>query len=377
MTRDIYIMENRKTRLVSKGRSKSLDYNIYIDESGNTGNIEVCEDLSWNFKDQKHFALGAFYIEEEKADTVRQGITEILHNYDIGLGTENELKSKAKYKFKIDLFDKLTKFLIDNKVGSYFDISDKKYKVVMNITEYCVYPYYLHNFLGHRTDRINMANFLYKSLTQDQIKDYIDICQGIYGDDEIVGKLVKYLVGLKNHFDINKQNSESIVAAINYIQNYKSNEVKVDNLLPVKDFNNKGKKESFLPNVDAFNNLVGSISNLRIGNNSRVNIYHDDQKQFSDVLLYWSNEMGINRKLMTFCDSKDDVLIQTSDFYTGNILRLYRKIIESNYLKREERDLLKILKPLFYNCNIVACNYDQKRFFDTCGIKTRMTPIPF
>ena len=41
-----------------------MNYNIYLDESGNTGNIELKENLQWNYGNQPYFALGSFYIEE-------------------------------------------------------------------------------------------------------------------------------------------------------------------------------------------------------------------------------------------------------------------------------------------------------------------------
>lgn len=357
-----------------------MDYNIYIDESGNTGNIEVCEDLTWNFKNQTHFALGAFYLAQDKVGCMEKDVINILHKHDIKLGTEIELKSKANYKFKNELLEEITKILLNNGSGFYFDIADKKFKVIMNIVEYCVYPYYIYDFIANRNDKVVVANFLYRTITQEQLKHYIDLCQCTNNKDRIVDELIEYLSLLVEHFNKNNHKSDSILNTIKYVNDHKSYNLKVENLLPIKDYNNKGTKESFLPNVDAFNNLVGTISKLKLGSNDCVSIYHDEQKQFSEVLLYWSSileEYGVNKKTMKFCVSRDSILIQIADFCTGNIIRLFRKIIEKPYLEKNDRDLIKTIKPLLYNCNIVAPVYVQERFFETCGIKFTKTPLPF
>ncbi len=36
-----------------------MNYRIYIDESGNTGNVEINRNLNWNFGIQTRFVLGA------------------------------------------------------------------------------------------------------------------------------------------------------------------------------------------------------------------------------------------------------------------------------------------------------------------------------
>lgn len=74
---------------------------------------------------------------------------------------------------------------------------------------------------------------------------------------------------------------------------------------------------------------------------------------------------------------KKDVVIQVVDFFTGNILRLYKEIISTSYMNRKNRELVKKIKPLLENCNIVASNYEQMRFFEQCNIKYRKAPLPF
>ncbi|MCI8643925.1 MAG: DUF3800 domain-containing protein [Lachnospiraceae bacterium] len=103
----------------------------------------------------------------------------------------------------------------------------------------------------------------------------------------------------------------------------------IEIILLIKDYNNKGTKESFLPNVDAYNNLVSQISQFNLTYMGSIYIHHDEQKQFSQVLSDWSETLkakGCNIRNVEFCDSKGDLLIQVCDLITGNILRLYKEI---------------------------------------------------
>lgn len=352
-----------------------MNYNIYMDESGNTGNIELHGDLTWNYGNQTHFALGAFYIREDIANILEEILKNILHKYDKKLGTEQELKSKANYVYKNKLFEEITDVLIKNKIGFYFDIANKKYKVVMTLVSYCIYPYYINDFT--RTQCIDMANFLFDRLPLEEIYVFIVMCQSQHDSKKCVNELIDFLKRLNVFLISNKKNS--IDRVIDIVENYNSYRLKVENLFPIKDFNNKGTKESFLPNVDAFNNLLASIYKLRLKQDDNINIYHDEQRQFSNVLEKWVNNLhdfDINIRKINFVDSKQEILIQIADFYTGNIVRLYRKIVEYKCLNRDDRELIKILKPLLENCNIVSSKSEQKEFFDKCGMKMMKSPIP-
>lgn len=364
-----------------KHQNKKMNYNIYLDESGNTGNIEIKDNLEWNYGNQPYFALGAFYIEAEKATQIEQDIIRILHEFNPELGTEKELKSKAKYAFKNELLKKVTDYLIAQKTDFYFDVANKKYKVIMNIVEYCVYPHYvaIENML-ERNAKVDAANYLYKTLPEDIIKFYIDLCQDTKDEKEKIEQLMDFLKNLETLCKCNRQITDSIRCVLDFVRNYKIHGLKEEHLFPVKDFNNKGTKESFLPNVDAYNNIIGSIGKLRINRCDTINIYHDEQKQFSEVLTAWTEELkarGIQINKLEFHVSKDSILVQIADFYTGNIARIFKKIADYSFLEREDRELLKILKPLLDKCNIVAPNNEQDEFFNKCGLHKYKSPIPF
>lgn len=353
-----------------------MNYNVYLDESGNTGNIEINDDLEWNFKNQKYFALGAVYIEESSVKRVEEKIFEILHKYDSKLGTENELKSRAKYKYRNDLFKELTGMLLKNQADFYFDISNKKYKIMMKLVQYATYPYYMYDMYWNRNEKIEVANCLYETLSNETIKKYIDICQKEY-NEESIEELLKLLFILKAQY---KGENNPISFVIKYVKDYKDQKLDVNKLFPIKDYNNKGSKEAFLPNVDAYLNLINTIVKLKINKDDFISIYHDEQKQFSSVLKTWTKSLkddSLNINQIKFVNSKKTILIQISDFYTGNIVRLYRKIVNSENLTLQDKELIKILDPLFEKINVVAPSSEIQTFFEKCGLKYVKSQIPF
>lgn len=366
-----------------------MNYHIYIDESGNTGNIEINENLIWNYGMQTHFALGAIYVAENSLKDLKEKIQEILHKYDPELGDKKELKSKAKYKFKEKLYEDLIDILVSNDVGFLFDIANKKYKVIMNMVDYCIYPYYfyesMNEILEFRQEKINVTTDLYNRMEEKDIKKFIDLCQYMGDEEDIINLFLDYLYSLRDFYISSKSKENvkiqnNINKVINFIISGNYKKLSIKNLLPVKDYNNKGSKESFLPNVDAYNNLIGQISQFGLSYLDSIYIHHDEQKQFSQVLFDWSDvlrEKGCNINKVEFCDSKDDIIIQLSDFFTGNILRLYKEISSKTFLNRNDRELISLLKPLLRKCNIVASNYEQHNFIDQCKLRYSKTPIPF
>lgn len=357
-----------------------MKYNIYIDESGNTGNIRIDEANQWNFNVQKYFSLGAIIVKADYADNLENEFREILLRYMPGLGDNTELKAKKDYKFTTELLFDISNLLEKYSACTMFDISNKKYKVIMQIVEYYVYPYYSFGWdiSAMREKRIIAATNIYNSLPDVEIKKYMDICENsLYTNGEIIEKLLLFLDNLKGYID--KSLYGNIDETKEKIQNYKQYNLEIENLLPIKDYTNRGKKLSFLPNTDAFTNLILQIASFQAPKSSNLDIYHDEQKQFSNVIQDWANNLkarGVNIDNIKFISSTNNSLIQMTDFLTGNILKLYEDIVDNAYANKRNRDKIKILKTLLKSCNIVSTRAEQAIFFDTCGINYVRTPMP-
>lgn len=369
-----------------KGKNE-MKFRMYVDESGNTGEPQIRKG-KWNYGDQRYFGLGSIMVKEEDEKELSNKTLEVLQKYDPKLGTENELKSQGKYLFKIELLCDLINLFQDYDYFAFFDISNKKFKVICYMVEYCVYPYYIYAQLltqeKHRTKRINAANALYYNLDESQIERFDCLIRKKNEELDKRKDFLDFLEVLMNELYQKKQKElvEGIGSAINFIKD--SPGMPLSNLIPVEDYNNSGKSNFFLPNIDALNNIVAQQAIKRLSYNDAISIIHDEQLQFSNSLTKWidyQRDQGLKVQIDAFMDSKNSVILQTTDFFLGMIIRLFQKIIERRPLSRNDREAMKILKPLVSsansNCNIVSVQSEQAEFFRAFGVKAVRTTIPY
>lgn len=235
-----------------------MEYLIFMDESGNTGDIKFNQDIQrWNFAEQPHFALGAVYFENEdgRKNEIENDILAILQKYNPKLGTEVELKAKLTNHYSTDLLKDLVAYFQKENIKIFVDITNKKYKVMNYIVDYCVYPYYVY------TDRVSFrekckaaSKYLYHNLSDELMVEWYNIC---YANEHIRNKMMDFSKKIETIIRQNKLFSDVDFTQIrDKIQ--KLNET---NLVPLKSHTNKGKNICFLPNEDAFLNIIGTIYN--------------------------------------------------------------------------------------------------------------------
>lgn len=362
-----------------------MNYHIYMDESGNTGEPRYKTDKQvWNWGDQEYFGLCGVEIPEEVEASVRTGLREILQFFDPALGIDKEWKSTANSLFNRELMEKVIHLLAQNKGRIYVDITNKKFKIVHYFVDYCVFPYYLspNPTIDKRQERIEMANKIYNSWDDQLFARFVDLCHtGPEADDNFDA----FLIFLRDaeKFLTKKNYIQNLSAVINRVENSESYGLTRKNLMPIMDYDNRGNPLCFSPNVDAYLNIAATMANRQSRSPSSIHIFHDDQKQFVPALEHWTQNLreqsGLTLDVFTPLDSKD-LLIQLSDFIVGKILRVYRDIVSSNDHKRETRELMKVIKPIVAkNCNVVSNRYEQLRFYSAFGLQTCLTriPIPF
>ncbi|MGL4914325.1 MAG: DUF3800 domain-containing protein [Romboutsia sp.] len=351
-----------------------MKYSLFLDESFNTGEPKYSNG-KWNFYRQPYFVLGSYSIKDNCIEKFKKEFKDILQKYNNKLGTEVELKSTANYKFKKELLADMIKLIDKYEIDVYIDISNKKYKVVMYLVEYCIYPYYMYNKKNLRTQCKIIADYIYNNLDENKLGEFIELCN----NNENISDLNKFLNNLKVCIGDSKI-QEKIKEVILHIENYEEKNLQIKNLYPVKDFNNKGTVTSFLPNLDAYNNIIASQSTLLFKSYNKISIYHDTQDQFSNCIKKWTeimkDDFNINNiNNIEFIDSKDEVLIQFIDYITGNIRICFSNIINNSHSK-DDREIIGILKPLLTRCNIVSVKSEQEKFFYKLGIRYRNTSVP-
>ena len=357
-----------------------MKYNIYLDESGNTGDIKI-KDGKWNWGNQPYFALGSICIEANKEKEFYNDLEESLNSFQAGLGTETELKGKKNYKFKKELACSIVDILKKYNARISIDISNKKFKIATNITNYCIYPYYIHNKNNEymRYKSVNAANIVY-NIDEEILEEFINLCYSDEDENIIKSNFINFLERLSKSIS-DKEINNSIAMVKEYIENHEQRGLSFNNLFPIMDKTNKGAKTFFLPNLEAYLNIISSTSTLRLRSIDNLNIYHDEQKQFSSALKKWTNDIKLINEIenineLKFKQSKSHIIIQVTDFITGISIQTFTKIINSCFLNSEEINFIKSINYLLSNCNIVAPKYEQEKFGDAAGIKMGRTTVP-
>ena len=358
-----------------------MDYSVFIDESYNTGEPKF-NNGKWNFYDQPYFILGSFIIKDEYIEEFRDEFKKkllIYAKYEKGLGTTKELKSTTQYKFRNELLNDMIELIKKYKIELKIDVSNKKYKIITTLVDYCIYPYYIYNIENkskYRTEIRECANYLYYELDDDILSKYVNLCND--KERENIEDLSDFMNDLYSKIRKNKI-KEEVKEVINYIDKYEQKKLKIQNLFPLKDLNNRGKIMSFLPNLDAYNNVIASISRLSLSKNDSIYIYHDVQKQFSNSITKWTDRIKTDTKNIDnikFIESKDEILIQFIDYITGNFRICFNNIMNGTTKKRD-REFIKLLKDILLQSNIVSTKNNQEKFFNAIGTKPIYPQLPY
>ena len=353
-----------------------MDYVMYLDESGNTGNPRLKE-KGWNFREQPNYGLGAICIKRSNEEEIKNEILNLFVKYDEELGRTKELKSTTDYWFNNELFCELTELLERYNTIFYFDIISKRFNVVKYLVQYCLYPDSIINFDDSiREEKVNFATLISNNIEDESLQEFIELCQLETEYEGLRGKYIEFLTNLRNRATV-----DSIINRIDKgISIFKDKEVPLENLLPIEDYTNKGRLMRLLPNIDSFNNVFVSVATLRLSPRDNVILYHDIQEQFGKSYERWISEtlkIGLtNVEKIEFLKSDESILIQAIDFLVGNLVSLYERTIINNSLTRNDRQLGKRVNKLLYNTNIVSTKYDQDKFFSSHGIKYGRTTMP-
>lgn len=306
---------------------------IYVDESGNTGAIKekVKEEYKFNFYEQPYFALGGIMIDESQEEEIEK----LLRN----LYNKNKIVGELKYtnyKNRERLLYSIIEVFSNYNCRMFFDITNKRYKIVNYIIDYCVVPYYA----GNRNEDffltqciLNIASdILYDELGDDILYKFIETTNG---ENNSIDKLIEFCTLLEASVH-SRFIKEQIKETIDSIKRHKGFRLSKENLFPLIDSTNIGKKPfSLLPNIDAISNLVFQLTKNETDN---IEVFHDNQKEYSKSLSKWVNEVAQNKKInitTRFEESKENVILQAVDFITGHVNENFinKNIYNNEYMK--------------------------------------------
>ncbi len=352
------------------GKAKSLLY-VFIDESGNTGDIVINEKESLNFQ-QPYFVLGGFGVCNTK-----ERLTHILELVQT-LKKENnihasELKGahlwkKKKFKFIYELIDDL----YINKYPIFVELIDKKYFVVISINNALIGPNLEIAEESSARELTNLlADYLYLSLSDETIKIFTQASRSpspenvrkfltaVYEDSKrfkkqpILGEWSDIIIKLaKDIIDRNIKEYKALVQEYNADPN--AFDVPPWELyVSPPDPAGIPKRISLLPHTTSAISIFSRVNKyIKDKSIRKVLFIHDEQKQFrstlkSELLTLLDSQNEVTKKLrelnlaapldnqfdykfdddfkIVFGDSKKTVFLQIPDIISSSLNNMWRE----------------------------------------------------
>lgn len=355
---------------------------IYIDESGNSGDL-VQRKIDLTFSNQNIFTLSAVKIPEDVYSKLeKEFIPELKKKYKIQSG---EIKSSNLFDKKPKVILEIVDFIKDNNIDYFIEITDKKYYICNSMVIYQVIPPYFisrEELNGERKvlREIYMDIFI-RNIGESEYQCFFEACQNINEES-----LLNSFHTLKKFFSEKIKEEKDLYLKIIYqcivndigisIEDYFDIKDKegLDNavrkFLPIPDENKKGQLIYLLPQISSLTNLVARVNYFN-GNLEDINLIHDQQVHFDNILSYNVEKMldvgetgykftnsnfNIEKPVdITFdADSKDNVGIQIADILSGFTMRYMQK-----RFKNEDMDSIyhEIFENIEYNKNLSTINY--------------------
>jgi len=321
-----------------------MEANYYIDESGNSGDV-LSTGTEFEFNGQPFFSLACIGIDD--TDKLDQFVSALRSRYKIN---SLELKSTKIYKRKPKFIADLVGFLCKERIPILIEVVDKKYYISANIVNChvmppCSSPAETPQSLFIRN---HFADFVYNEAPNSVFEKFINACKAP-SNETLFASFTEISTFAKNYFP---KNEHSIYLSKNIqesIDDY--NELKLDDenaylkFIPVPDSSKRGKSIWMLPNLASFTNIYARINLYLSGNLSGVNIFHDEQAHFDEIItinkkileeLDTANlnaiataKYGFNcSATLKFSESHEHSPIQIADILAGMVMRYLQETVE-------------------------------------------------
>ncbi|MDC6179721.1 hypothetical protein C2I33_04185 [Ralstonia solanacearum] len=255
---------------------------FYIDESGNTG-AATSTGKAYDFDGQPTFALAALGVRDEAA--IAEIVKEVRAAHRIPAG---ELKSKSltsKSEFVRDLVDAIC----EQAPPCFIEVVEKKFFVVTNIVGSHVLPPIpglLGNPQAHFVQNA-FADFLYDCMPAEVFDAFIAACQAS-SDSSLRASFSALLAFLERYPEgqVSKACRDMTRQSLNDYEELLAdgNPTAYRNYLPSPDTGKRGKSVSMLPNLSSLTNIYARINLHLDGDLSAVELVHDEQHQFDQIL---------------------------------------------------------------------------------------------
>lgn len=343
--------------------------NVYIDESGNTGDL-VSEKLNASFLRQNIFTLAGIQIEEKVADKFSKNILpQMKAKYNI---QGEELKSNEAFKrprFILDILGYLR-----NDINLYLEVLDKKFYICNSIVRHQI----IHRDLTKVNNGIDVLPE-FKQVYTDLLVRYLEdkdflILFKCYAEknDDTLKEIFSILKNFAKRYEEHEKDGELFRALLNdiisseddYNQNYykRSPNDLIKSFLFEGDQNKYNKTIALLPHINCLTNIIARVNSFNNRNIKNIKFIHDEQPQFGTILeanvksMYKPNVdclevVGADYNLeskpnITFDSKSHNVIgIQIADVIAGFQMRYVKySLEESEKLNEYHHKLFEELK---------------------------------
>ena len=149
---------------------------VFCDESGRTGTQKY--DMEWNFIKQPFFVLCGIGIPSNKIGSVESELKEVLKN--------NKIQGELKYsketvrKNQKKLLDEFNNIMTNNECKIFVEAVNKKFSIVQQIVNYCVFPYDDSPEQSYRSMEANIlkrnfANYLHLNIEDELSGKFVEM----------------------------------------------------------------------------------------------------------------------------------------------------------------------------------------------------------
>lgn len=362
---------------------------VFIDESGNTGEINIDEKSINHFFNQPFFTLAGLGFTVEKEEEIIKEVTHLKKEHGI---KSDELKASKLLRKRVSFIADVFQLLFKNQIPLFIEITDKKYYILMQIVDNVILTKDLiPSEMGLIRDlafvKRTMADYLSQNISDTPLILFSKCC---FRPD--VDLFQSFLNVLKEEITrINDETSESIMRHLNKTcDDFQELRLKDEKealyyYLPIPD---KGfTKDIFLlPHVNSFSNLCARAEQYRCDQGlSRLTLIHDGQKEFSDIIKNTLNNMkeisnidfikkvdsiipqskfNIDPDIeLIFKSSKESLLLQLSDIVAGTINRIWIDNVLNNKIHKELLCIVDIILdlPLIHKSSGLNMVADSKK----------------
>lgn len=363
-----------------------MKLNIFIDESGNTGDVRVAREENFIFSGQPYFVLAGIGIWEDCQSEIETFVQDLKRRYRI---QSPELKSSRLYEskphFVVELFD----YLWLKQYPLFVEINDKKYFLCMQINNLIC-----RTLLGMPPTDMTLdfiqraADYLYDILPTRVFALFSSACRerGKQSLDDFISSLKTVLLLRTDEFG-------RVLLGIleETLDEYTENDREtIESLLPEPDLSTKGQKLSALPNIPALANIMSRVEQYRKDTGiTETTFVHDEQAYFFHILqdnmrtleendfsaFHRNNRLNglvyfhMNKMSLVEGKSTDEIGIQIADVIAGTMYRLWSEFIRNHRFpsKYHSPGIHGLLTNYAFNRRPFGVNFVvTQRQFDSC-----------